>query len=123
MSMYLVLPLVLLLATIFAIAPSMLAREHKGTVRVISLGLVLTVLAAFFPAGSEWAITGNACDGWCYEKMAMAGFPMVVYRPDGMNSVSFFFSPLAFAVNFFFITCAVYAVTSVLTSARTRFRR
>lgn len=105
-------PIVLLLA----VAALLMGwkTKYRYAVIVVFSSAVLAVVASSLPAGSEWAITGNACNGWCYAKMGMSGFPLVVYRPDGVNSVSFFFSPVAFLINWVLFMCIVHTGVSLV---------
>ncbi|HBK33822.1 TPA: hypothetical protein DDZ06_02290 [Candidatus Uhrbacteria bacterium] len=92
-------------------------KTHSSTVYhvvfVLVCGFLFTLFASFVPVGTEWALTGF-CDDGCFEKMTKLGFPFVVFHPDGLNSVSWFFSEWAFVANFILFVCVVHTVISLI---------
>jgi len=96
----------------------MILKHYSSTVRyvigILIFSALLTLVASFIPVGKEWTITGNACYGWCYEEMTTMGLPLIVFHPDGLNSVSWFFSGWAFLANFLLFICMVHTVISLI---------
>lgn len=92
--------------------------KYKRLANVLALSIVLTIIGSVIYAGDEWTITGFACDGACYEKMSAFGFPLIVFHPDGANSVSWFFNGTAFFINFLLIACVVYTVVVLVSRYR-----